>query len=76
MNDDGELVPGEAEERLSAAAAVQEARRMVATSFLGAIAFSRTKDLATGEYEDAVVIERFGAVLHLSELTSGIPGFR
>ena len=70
-NDDGELVAGEAQERLSAAAAVCEARRMAESAFTGAVAFSRTGDLATGEFDDAVVIERFGAVPSVDELLSG-----
>ena len=37
-------------------------RRMAASAFLGAVAFSRTGDLATGKFDDAVVIEQFGAM--------------
>ena len=70
-NDDGELVPGEAQERLSASAAVREARRMAASDFPGAVAFSRSGDPATGEFNDAVVIEQFGAVPTMDELLSG-----
>ena len=61
LNDDGELVPGEAEERLSADDAMHEARLMVETSFLGAAAFSCIEDRAAG-VTDLVVIEQFGAV--------------
>jgi hypothetical protein len=69
-NEDGELIPGEAQERLSAGAAVREARRMTLTA-AGAVAFSRTGDPATGEFDDAVVIEQFGAVPSVDELLSG-----
>ncbi len=60
-NEDGDIVPGEAQERQSAGAAVREARRMTLKAS-GAVAFSRTGDPAIGEFEDAVVIERFGEV--------------
>ncbi len=60
-NEDGEMVPGEAQERQSAGAAVREARRMTLAA-PGAVAFSRTGDPAVGDFEDAVVIERFGEV--------------
>ena len=57
--DDGELVPGEAKEVQTAGAALREAQRMAATA-AGAVAFSRAGDPASGEFEDAVVIRRFG----------------
>jgi hypothetical protein len=65
--DDGELVPGEANELQTAGAAVREAQRMAATA-AGAVAFSRTGDPATGEFDNAVVIRRFGDVPDLDAL--------
>ena len=68
-DDDGELVPGEAQERQSASAVESAARRMAETS-AGAVAFSRTGDPATGEFEDAVVLREFGEVPSIEELLS------
>jgi len=59
--EDSEIVAGEAKELRTAGAAVREAQRM-ATTAVGAVAFSRTGDPAIGEFEDAVVIQRFGEV--------------
>jgi hypothetical protein len=61
QTDDGELVAGEAKEFQTAGAAVREAQRMSIVA-AGAVAFSRTGDPADGEFEDAVVIHRFGEV--------------
>ncbi len=69
-NEDGNLVAGEAQERQSAGAAVREAQRMALTS-PGAVAFSRTGDPSVGEFDDAVVIQRFGEVPSLDDLLSG-----
>ena len=69
-NEDGELVAGEAQERQTASAALREARRMTMTA-AGAVAFSRTGDPGIGEFEDAVVIERFGEVPSIDDLLSG-----
>ena len=44
---------------------------MAESAVPGAVAFSRTGDPATGEFDDAVVIERFGAVPSIDELLSG-----
>lgn len=66
-NEEGELVAGEAQDRQTASAAESVARRMAAT-VAGAVAFSRTGDPATGEFEDAVVIRSFGEVPPLDEL--------
>ena len=65
--DDGELVAGEAQERQSAGAAESAARRMAETS-AGAVAFSRTGDPSTGEFEDAVVLREYGEVPSLHKL--------
>ena len=59
--DDGELVAGEAQEKQTATAALNEARRM-AEKAAGAVAFSRQGDPGTGEFEDAKVIKTFGEV--------------
>jgi hypothetical protein len=59
--DDGEIVAGEPMELSTAGAAVREAQRM-AMNAAGAVAFSRTGDPALGEFDNAVVIHRFGEV--------------
>jgi hypothetical protein len=59
--DDGEVVAGDAKELRTAGAAVREAQRM-ALAAAGAVAFSRAGDPALGEFEEAVVIQRFGEV--------------
>ena len=66
-DEDGDLVAGEAQERQSAGAAESAARRMAETA-VGAVAFSRTGDPATGEFDDAVVLLKFGKVPSLDEL--------
>ena len=58
---DGDLVAGEAQDRQTASAAENTARRMAKTA-AGAVAFSRTGDPSTGEFEDAVVLREFGDV--------------
>ena len=67
---DGELVAGEAEDRQSASAAESLACRMAAIS-AGAVAFSRTGDPSTGDFEDAVVLRTFGDVPVLDRSFSG-----
>ena len=69
-NEEGELVPGEAQDRQSASAAESLARKMAETS-AGAVAFSRTGEPVSGEFEDAVVIRSFGEVPSMEELLSG-----
>ena len=66
-NEEGELVAGEAQDRQSAGAAESAARRMAETA-AGAVAFSRTGDPSTGEFEDAVVLCQFGEVPSIDEL--------
>lgn len=68
-NEEGELVAGEAQDRQSAGAAESAARRMAETA-AGAVAFSRTGDPSTGEFEDAVVLRKFGEVPSIEELLS------
>ncbi|MGD0635158.1 MAG: hypothetical protein ABSA13_12920 [Beijerinckiaceae bacterium] len=67
QTEDGDLVAGEAKELQSAGAAVREAQRLALTA-AGAVAFSRTGDPGSGEFEDAVVIHRFGDVPNVEEL--------
>lgn len=66
-NEEGELVAGEAQDWQSAGAAESAARRMAETA-AGAVAFSRTGDPSTGEFEDAVVLRQFGEVPSIDEL--------
>lgn len=63
--EDGELVPLEAEEAPDAAKAKFRAQMKVGKErdgqiIVGAIAFSRTGDLQFGDFDDAVVLARFG----------------
>jgi hypothetical protein len=51
---EGDLKPGEAREVLSPIIAERRARAL-AVGHAGALAFSRTGDPATGEFQDAVV---------------------
>jgi hypothetical protein len=60
-NSEGELVAGEAREAQTDSAARRLASFMAATK-AGAIAFSRTGDPSTGEFEDAVILARYGEV--------------
>jgi hypothetical protein len=60
-NEEGELVPGEAQECQTSSAAIRRAEGMARAS-AGAIAFARSGDPATGEFESAEVLKRFGAV--------------
>ena len=66
-NEEGELVPGEAQDRQSAGAAESLARKMALTA-AGAVAFSRTGEPATGEFEDAVVLRTFCEVPSMEDL--------
>jgi hypothetical protein len=56
-SEEGDLVPGEAKECPSAHSAEREAFRVAAKS-AWAVAFSRTGDPPTGEFDDAVVLRR------------------
>jgi hypothetical protein len=66
-NDEGDLAAGEAREATSAGAAERGAREL-ALRHAGAVAFSRTGDPSTGEFEDAVILAQFGDV-DLNELS-------
>lgn len=55
------LVAGEAREVRSAADAIRQAQRCADAGGAG-VAFSRTGDLATGMFDDAVILAVFGPV--------------
>jgi hypothetical protein len=60
--DDG-CAPGEAVECLNPITAIMKAEALARKpGFVGAIAFSRSGDLATGEFGDAKSIRKFGEV--------------
>lgn len=56
----GNLVAGQAQQAQSASAAIRRAESLSGKG--GAIAFSRTGDPATGDFEDAVILKQFGRV--------------
>jgi len=58
-NEDGDLLPGEPAEAPSAASARSRAAAAVG-KYAGAIAFSRSGDPQLGDFDDAVVLGRFG----------------
>jgi hypothetical protein len=63
VDDGGSPVPGPAKEVQSEGSALRMASAMAALpDNCGAIAFSRTGDPATGDFDDAVVIRAFGEV--------------
>ncbi len=66
-SEEGELVAGEAQDRQTADADVRETQRMALTA-AGAVAFSRRGDPASGEFADAIVINRFGDVPDMDAL--------
>ena len=64
-NEEGDLFGIEAEEAPDAAKAKFRAYNLVGKArgddtVVGAIAFSRTGDLATGDFKDALIIARYG----------------
>jgi hypothetical protein len=61
QNEEGELVAGEAQECQTSSAAIRRAQSMVATH-AGAIAFMRSGNPKTGEFEPAEVLKQFGDV--------------
>jgi hypothetical protein len=66
--DDG-ITPGEAVECFNPNAAVMRAEALARKhGHVGAVAFSRTGDPATGDFSDAKVIRKFGDVPDLSGL--------
>jgi hypothetical protein len=60
-SEDGDLVAGSAQEATSVASAERGARGL-ALKYAGAVAFSRTGDPAIGEFQDAVILAKFGDV--------------
>ena len=60
-DEEGELKPREAREVMSSIVAERRARAL-ALERAGALAFSRTGNPATGEFQDAVILARFGEV--------------
>ena len=60
-NAEGDLKSGEAREVLSSVVAERRARAL-ALEHAGALAFSRTGDPTTGEFQDAVILVQFGEV--------------
>ena len=60
-NAEGDLAPGEGREVPSSHAAISGARSGV-IGHAGAVAFSRTGDPGTGEFENAVILAKFGDV--------------
>ena len=58
---EGDLKPGEAWEVISPVVAERRARAL-ALEHAGALAFSRNGDPATGEFQEAVILARFGDV--------------
>ena len=60
-DEEGELKPREAREVMSPIVAERRARAL-ALEHAGALAFSRTGNPATGEFQDAVTLARFGEV--------------
>jgi hypothetical protein len=62
-DDDGSPVAGVAEECQNSAAALRRAEMLAhAPGHVGAVAFSRSGDPATGEFGDARLIRKFGNV--------------
>ena len=55
------MQPGEAQEVMSPVVAERRARAL-ALEHAGALAFSRTGNPATGEFEEAVLLTQFGEV--------------
>ena len=57
----GDLKPGEGREVMSPVVAERRARALV-LEHAGAVAFSRTGNPATGEFQDAMILAQFGEV--------------
>jgi len=58
---EGDLKAGEGREVMSPVVAERRARALV-LEHAGAVAFSRTGNPATGEFQDAVILAQFGEV--------------
>jgi len=61
LDESGDLRAGEAKEASSGRAAERSASGLV-PRHAGAVAFSRTGDAATGDFENAVILAQFGQV--------------
>jgi hypothetical protein len=59
--ENGDLVAGPAHEATSAGSAERGAGEL-SLKHAGAVAFSRTGDPATGDFQDAVILAKFGEV--------------
>ncbi len=66
-SEDGDVVAGIPHECPSPLNAIHAARRL-ASSGVGAVAFSRSGDPETGEFTDAVILQSFGQTLSLDEI--------
>lgn len=63
QDDDGSVIAGTAEEFQSASTAIRRAETLSRSSgAIGAVAFTRSGDPMTGDFEDAVVLRSFGNV--------------
>ena len=63
VDDDGNLAPGEAKEAPNGESAKRRAQAaFAAAGNVGAIAFSRTGDPDSGDFQDAVIIATYGEV--------------
>ena len=70
QNEDGELFAGEAKEAPNEHLAKRHASSMAAANYIGAVAFSRTGDPSTGDFEPAVILARYGNIpADISEYT-------
>lgn len=56
----GHLVAGQPMQAQTESAAIRRAESLAKKG--GAIAFSRTGDIATGDFDDAVILRKFGQV--------------
>lgn len=74
VSEEGDLVLGEAKDYKTRSADVM-AELMVRTQ-AGAIAFSRMGDLATGEFEPAVILGRYGGYPGRGGVTGLLPQIR
>lgn len=61
LDESGDLVAGEAKEAQSSRAAERSASAL-ASDHAGAVAFSRTGDPASGNFDNAVILAQFGRV--------------
>lgn len=57
----GRVGPGQAYQTPDGGTAVRKAQRLT-DKVVGAIAFSRTGDVKTGEFEDAVILGMYGTI--------------